>query len=602
MSGYDPEYLIEPRRSPHVTAALLAALFSVGLHVGLIYWLVNQPFGWDASFLTRVVPRRVREMVLRNVTRPMPESRDAADSRDRAGAAAGAFGTPEELAAHAEELGLSPDKVAIEPSAVPADVMIGEDGTLVQPAAFPKGDSWRPQQEIVAIEDRIASDEVPRLERKVIPNITRVPNAPTPTELPRTDVSGAPEMAPPHLVDITTLVTAQGSVPGRLAEPTRPPKPSQPSTDPSMAVTEPRSETGGELFEETPEEVTDARPIEDLLQARATVFTSLFDRKYGYVRIEVNRASDDVLPPVPKDILLVQDSSNSMTEQRLYFCRKGLIRCLELIGPNDRFNVVSFQDRADFCFPTWQANTREARATAEAFAAGLRAGGNTDIMASLRPLMELDRTPGRPVIAVVVTDGRSTIGLTDSSAIIGRFTKANEGRMSVYTIGTVKSANAYLLDLLSYCNRGDTTIVSRGRWDIPNAMERVVAEASRPVLTDVRFRLANPDTFEVYPSLTSNLYLDRPLVLYGRFPRGQERLVFQAIGQAGDVKCDMIFDLSLEKGAKGDGDIRDRWAEQKIYSLMGEHARTPLTDTVNEIRRTARDYDVRIPYEASLGL
>ncbi len=63
----------------------------------------------------------------------------------------------------------------------------------------------------------------------------------------------------------------------------------------------------------------------------------------------------------------------------------------------------------------------------------------------------------------MVSDGVSTIGMTDSTEIIGRFTKQNDGAMSVFSMGTTQKANAYLLDLISTCNRGDSRLVQTGR-------------------------------------------------------------------------------------------------------------------------------------------
>ena len=102
---------------------------------------------------------------------------------------------------------------------------------------------------------------------------------------------------------------------------------------------------------------------------------------------------------------------------------------------------------------------------------------------------------------------------------------------------------------------------------------------------------------------TSNLYLDRPLVLYGRCPRQEERLVFQAVGQAAEARCDMIFDLNMEWALRTkDKTLRKEWARQKVYHLLGEHARDPQAVTVEAIRQTAREYDVDIPYAKDVGM
>jgi hypothetical protein len=201
----------------------------------------------------------------------------------------------------------------------------------------------------------------------------------------------------------------------------------------------------------------------------------------------------------------------------------------------------------------------------------------------------------------VVSDGVATVGLTDRSVIIEAFSRENKGAVSVFTLGTYPGSNAYLLDLLSYQNRGDTFIVRTGRWDIPGVIEQRVREVGRPVLSDVRFRFAGQTYCEAYPALTSNLYLDRPLVIFGRYPQAAGRLVLQATGRADDIECDMVFDIDLAAAMSGDKTIRTNWAWQKAYHLIGEHNRTKQPAILDQLRQMARTYEIAIPYRNELA-
>ena len=232
---------------------------------------------------------------------------------------------------------------------------------------------------------------------------------------------------------------------------------------------------GGGLFEEAASNVTPYKAIEKRLAADVYVYKPAFDSKFAYVRIEIKRAGDELLPVIAKDVLLVQDNSNSMAEQRLHFCREGLPLCLAEIGPQDRFNVIRFREKDELCFGDWVENNKENMEKAGKFISEMQSQGNTDILEAVKDLLNLSRTPGRPVVALVVTDGRSTIGTTDSSEIIGQFSKVNNGAISLFTVGTLQTADSYLLDLLSYCNRGDSVIVTTGRWDIPASHAEVHA-------------------------------------------------------------------------------------------------------------------------------
>jgi hypothetical protein len=97
--------------------------------------------------------------------------------------------------------------------------------------------------------------------------------------------------------------------------------------------------------------------------------------------------------------------------------------------------------------------------------------------------------------------------------------------------------------------------------------------------------------------MTMNLYSDRQLYIYGRFPRDMQDFTFQAKGEAADVDCDMIFTMNIADGrVVKDKSIRDTWVRQKIYTLIGAYARTQDPTHLREMDQTAATYRVKVPY------
>lgn len=567
----------------HTTAAVMACLLSLGMHAIALYGLsrfqLDVPF-WRGRLHRPRPPEPMRFVHVKA---------EVGSQRGRPGKLRpGDSSFTMNLVKEAEVLGVKPDVAVIEPPPLTGHRLAGETRNIAGPSAAPKRLPWQPRQEIVAIENEIVADEVSASERRRISRIERV--------------SAAPDIVVP--VDSGTVGNAGISA----AEQFSGGKPEQAEiaqkTDGGVRaekfaplIEELRTKVGSELFEKDVTEITAFKPVEKVLVAEISTYTTLKDLKHGYFKIEIKRAGAEILPVIPKDVILVQDCSASMAEQRLHFCRDGLIRCLSEIGPEDRFNIVGFRDCSAMCFEDWSKNEPQAIERSKRFIEGMKSIGNTDIFLSVKDLMNLKRTPGRPIITFLVTDGHPTTGLIKSSDIVGEFSKLNDGAISVFTMGTVQTANSYLLDLLSYCNRGDSLIITKGRWDISDSIQRIMQEIKRPVLADLRFRFAESARCEVYPVLTSNLYLDRPLSLYGRYARGTKNIVFQAVGKGGHVDCDMVFDLDLDKVAKvGDKDIRKSWARQKIYHLIGGYARKAEPEILKEIRDTSKAYKVEIPH------
>ncbi len=571
----------------HVLAASVAAVVSVVLHIGMGYLAMQVNLQLTGRGGGQLPPRKYNAVQL-GAVEVEPDVQEQILTALRSVGGDSVVPAAEAV----DEIGVSPEEVITEPPALEAD----ETVTMAEPTPVPMQEEWTPQhQAIMAVENTAVGDVLPGLERRVIPNIERVENAPD-VILPGSETrvaaaggaKGVPVVAP----------TTGGAVVARIVGG---------MDKPDEFVPEPVDEDvapGGpqELFEETPEEVTNVEPIERVLTARVETYTTMRDFKYGYFKLEVERAGQELLPVRPKDIILVQDSSASMSEQRLYFCREGLRRSLAHIGPADRFNIARFADHTETCFDGWVTKTPETLEKAEAYINAMKAEGYTDLFASMQDLLKLETIPGRPVVAFVITDGLANKGLTDNTAIIGEFSRHNKGQISVFTMGTFPQANRYLIDLLSYCNKGYVNVISKGRWDIPDSAEAVMQGISRPVLADLRLQFAADSSCEVYPQQVSNLYLDRPLILYGRYRRGQSKLLFQAVGQAGETSCDLIFELPLDgKASKvNDKSLRQQWAKQKIYHLIGEYARTRDQAALLELRRTARTYNEDIPYKKSL--
>lgn len=487
------------------------------------------------------------------------------------------------------------DEAAVEPRPVGAGILIGEQRALAEPVPVDRP-LWEPRQEVLSISRQIALDESasrPRRYIQAIPRNAEGAGIAAPASRDALE-QGLKATGAYFLVDDPSQFAWGRNVPaglgagGTAAREVEPPK---------KLFEEPKK-----LSDQAEQKrVTILKALEKYLKADVYVYHSPEDPLYDYCRLEIKRRTAELLPVLAKDLLLVQDGSASITEQKLRFCREGMLKALELLGPGDRFNVVEFRDSASRCFDTWAQVDPENLRKAREFIGRMESSGNTDIFDSLEDMLSDPRKPGRPVILMMVSDGVATAGMTDHAMIIEAFSQANRGAVSVFTLGTYPGVNTYLLDLLSYRNRGDTFVVKTGRWDIPAMLESRVREVSRPVLSDVRFRFAGQTYCEAYPILTANLYLDRPLVLYGRYPRNAKKLVFQATGRADNILCDMVFEIDPEQAFSGTLDIRTAWAWQRAYFLIGEHNRTKQPGILTELKTLGKTFGIKIPYRDEMG-
>lgn len=481
------------------------------------------------------------------------------------------------LLASAPDAALSAPRVSDEALAAAKDVPVA------LPTPSPPTEGWMPRQQIMAVADKLVRDDIAPLPRIEIPAIERI--------------AAAPDYIPP--VDLLKDIRAKApEAPRSSPLPTDTPAAAAPEEIVPTETPTPEAQTPEATisrFGDKPSDISSFKPVDSRLMARAFTFRPEGDTGRCYFRLQVAARDPSVLPVVPKDIVFVQDASRSLAEERLHFCRDALEAAVRSLPPGDRFNVALFRDDVEFCFPSWASPNAETIEQAAGFIRSMRAKGDTDVFRSLQTLLALPRDSARPLIVILVTDGKATVGLTESSRIIGEFSKLNDN-VSVFVVGTHGRANNYLLDMLAFCNRGSAQVVTSGRWDIPKAIASIIDGSARPVLGRVGVTTALASHADLYPLPSANLYADRTLEYYGSCPADVTNLVFQVRGEGGGSKCDIVFQMDLGAAAPGGADIRDAWVARRMYTLVGDYARSPSPAILDAMRRLSLETGMPIPY------
>ena len=586
----DSDWLLEKQPPHHFRLAVLALAVSLGAHGLLLNRLpsVRLTRIWEAARERVRPPVAVHEV--RHET-PPPVDRPPVFEPEKPDGSFTAHPAPREFVS-------AFDPVLLEPPPRRTDLM-GEQTPLREPAPPPRRDDWLPRQERLEIDRKLIREEIPQLPRRILPDIERVPDAPDiapPSPPPVQARAPAPPPGPPVPLPDFSLSGAAGGG-GRHADP-----PSTPGSPAAPVVGAPvRIEDVARIFSERPREVTDIKPIEQLLQLDLAGFIPPDEPAYRYFSLEIRRRGAEALPVLPKDVLIVQDCSESMTQPKLDDCKRGLFSYLRTLDPADRFDVMSFRERQERCFGDWKPATIDYRARAGWFIEQMVSQGRTDIYGSLAQMASLAPSADRPVIALMVSDGRPTIGLQDNFEIIQKFADQNAGRVSTFSFGGGTRVNRFLLDFLSFKNRGDSIIV-RDRSQIPDALAGLAVELSRPVLAGLRYRFSGIDDQDVYPKLLTHLFLDRPLVIFGRAPASAPPAGIQVLGQSGSRHHDMVFRIEWSKARAAGESLRTKWRWQKLNWMVGEHIRTRDPSLVSEIQKLAASLGPDLPYGADLGI
>ena len=636
----------------HWLLGCVAVLLSAVIHLSLMFVFAD----WSLTGLSRVAEKG-RQMFAGDRVPPMHVETMRTDPMRLAEKVVGERDLPSrgpiEVSEKVDALSQVASSALTAPPPIPREALTPGVPALKEAALAEPVDTtpWMPRQEIAQIFDRVVQDEVAALPRREIPMIERVTQAPA--VVPSIDLAGrrfGKDPEPPKPIDSAevfdteirkgTFKVPSAEMPkagaqvsagatearfglqpgekggggssggasaggGKLAQEQQAALQKQlQESDKKLAATvseEERKAREAQAKIEALHETVDYIPIDDLLAVAMETYRDPQEPGRVYFRISIQPRTDKPVPTIAKDIVWVQDVSASISEERLNFCRRALLAALETMNPQDRFTVVAFRDTFAGCFPGWVPVTPENKQKASAFVAGMRSFGQTDVFGSLQSLVKLPRDPKRPMLAFVVTDGKPTFGMTESAKIIGAFSNLNNGMMSIYMFGTHAKANTYLLDMLTYCNRGGSLVLSGSRWDIPAAMAGFYEGVRYPVMGDVAVVFDSVSKSEVYPRDAANLYRDRPMELYGVCPETSDELVFQVRGLAAEKGYDSIFRLSLTRHAKmGSPAVKAKWAQQKMFHLVGAYSRSPQQQTFADMLKVNQQYGVEIPYEDEL--
>ncbi len=320
--------------------------------------------------------------------------------------------------------------------------------------------------------------------------------------------------------------------------------------------------------------------------------------KFKYFRVTISSKAENPLPVVSKDMVFLLDASGSIGNDRLKSCRKAVATALRLLNTGDRFNVVAFRDKFTFAFPktAWREVSSESFDEADRWLSRLTAHGQTDVFRTLRGVMAMPRDPMRPVVALVVTDGDATSGMTRSAEIISKFSKLNGGLISVFMYGVKDTANAYLMDMLTRCNRGSWARHEGLRWTAAAGIPMLALKFQRPVLSDISVIFSASSRVESYPQLVPNLCEDESIEILGMCPSDQKDLVFSLRGLNGSMVFENMFRLPFAKAEVMDVSVRDAWAKQRLYALIAAYTAKPDRDLLRDIRAFAAAYKLEIPY------
>ncbi|MBU0596513.1 VWA domain-containing protein, partial [Candidatus Bipolaricaulota bacterium] len=219
---------------------------------------------------------------------------------------------------------------------------------------------------------------------------------------------------------------------------------------------------------------------------------------------------------IPKDLVLVLDSSGSMSGQKIEQAKEALRFILENLNSGDRFAVIGFSDYSTALQTELVPVSAASVAQATGWVSGIGAGGMTNIDDALALAFSLFEANERPRFLIFLTDGEPTVGEVDPVTIAEHALAANAADARMFVFGVGNDVNTVLLDQLAQENRGTTTYVQSGE-NLEVALSNFYRKIASPVLADTVLVIDGVQVFDIYPVVLPDVFRGTQLLVLGRY-------------------------------------------------------------------------------------
>lgn len=272
------------------------------------------------------------------------------------------------------------------------------------------------------------------------------------------------------------------------------------------------------------------------------------------------------------NLFFLIDRSHSISLERYEATKKAVLQSLCFLDPEDTFNILVFDDKVVRLSDKNLPKTSESFALAEKFLSEQQHGGilaTTDLYSSLGDIIPDAVADTEVNTAILLSDGDTYLSRDSQRQMIGKWTKQNKGKVSLFSIAAGKRNNLPLLDVLSSFNKGSLCYSPQFNG-LPETLTNLLCSIQNPIGKDISVTavsLNSKHRLTVYPSSqrAPDLYEQIPYVIYGSTEELQDFYLFLQ-GKYYDSWLDIKQVVSFGSAKKvANKSFEKLWAIQQAY-------------------------------------
>jgi len=310
--------------------------------------------------------------------------------------------------------------------------------------------------------------------------------------------------------------------------------------------------------------------------------TTFNDGQHVYAQLMLAPPLAGSIDPLPREVVLVIDTSGSMQGASMIQAKAALTHALESLGPDDYFNLLQFNSNAEQLFEQSIPAASTGLYIARNFISSLEADGGTNMQAALKAALALPRVPHLMRQVVFITDG--SVG--NETALL-QLVAEQLGEARMFTVAIGHAPNSWFMRKTAQIGRGSYVHIAKPN-EVEQQMSTLWGRIQVPALTDICVEWG-PGA-EYFPEIIPDLYAGEPLWLLARLPT--EPTIIGLCGNFNGERWNLdINGWDAARGDYGGDNLAKLWARKKIEAL--EDGRMFGTDpelTKLEITDLALDY------------
>ncbi len=316
----------------------------------------------------------------------------------------------------------------------------------------------------------------------------------------------------------------------------------------------------------------------------------------GYFALLVQpKGKINIKEAIPKEIILVLDTSGSMSGVPLESSKRFARRALETLGPRDTFNLIRFAGASEVFSERSLPGNETSRQRGRQWIERARGGGGTEMLKGFQAAMEQPVDPGRIRMVIFLTDGY----IGNESQILAAIAEV-VGETRIYSVGIGSSVNHYLLDRMARLGGGG--YISIGPREDPNeALERFHAWVTKPYLADLEIDWGALPVLDSVPERPKDLYSGQTLQVVGRYAGAGEGQV-TVRGRLGGSYWEQSVSVTLPDSQPDHAALASVWARHRIRDLMISATRGVSPGIEAEVTAIALEFGVMSRYTSFVAV